>query len=98
MGKQPRSQPGAPMTLANMRSPGVRSLAVSCILYHHAARLDVDGYVDDATVPSRASHGVHLLRHYRLMRTPSCYRRERERSLSHRRKDRGPASLSKTRI
>jgi hypothetical protein len=31
------------MTLANMRSLGVRSLAVSCILCHHAARLDVDG-------------------------------------------------------
>jgi hypothetical protein len=40
------------MTLGNMRSIGVRSLAVSCILCHHAARLDVDGYADDATVPS----------------------------------------------
>jgi hypothetical protein len=40
------------MTLGNMRSLGVRSLAVSCILCHHAARLDVDGYTDDATVPS----------------------------------------------
>ena len=40
------------MTLGNMRSLGVRSLAVSCILCHHAARLDVDGYADDATLPS----------------------------------------------
>jgi hypothetical protein len=40
------------MTLANMRSLGVRSLAVTCDLCHHAARLDVDGYADDVTVPS----------------------------------------------
>jgi hypothetical protein len=40
------------MTLGNMRSLGVRSLAVSCILCHHAARLNVDGYTDGATVPS----------------------------------------------
>jgi hypothetical protein len=37
------------MTLASL---GVRSLAVSCKLCHHEARLDVDGYADDATVPS----------------------------------------------
>jgi hypothetical protein len=40
------------MTLGNMRRLGVRSLAVSCMLCHQAARLDVDGYADDATVPS----------------------------------------------
>jgi hypothetical protein len=49
MGKQSRSQPGPPMTLGNMRSLGVRSLAVSCMLCHHAVRLDVDGHADDAT-------------------------------------------------
>jgi hypothetical protein len=38
------------MTLATMRSLGVRSLAVSCMLCHHEARLGVDGYADDATV------------------------------------------------
>jgi hypothetical protein len=38
------------VTLANMRSLGVRSLAVSCMLCHHEARLGVDGYADDATV------------------------------------------------
>jgi hypothetical protein len=37
------------MTLGNMRSLGVRSLSVSCMLCHHAVRLDVDGYADDAT-------------------------------------------------
>jgi hypothetical protein len=40
------------MGMANMRSLSVRSLSVSCTLCHHAARLDVDGYADDATVPS----------------------------------------------
>ena len=40
------------MTLGNMRSLGVRTLAVSCIVCHPEARLDVDGYADDATVPS----------------------------------------------
>jgi hypothetical protein len=39
------------MTLANVRSLGVRSLAVSCMLCHHAARLDVDGYADAWTHP-----------------------------------------------
>ena len=40
------------MTLANMRALGVRSLAVSCFVCHHAARLDVDSYAHDVTVPS----------------------------------------------
>ena len=40
------------MTLGNMRELGVRSLAVSCSICHHAARLDVDSYPDDSTVPS----------------------------------------------
>jgi hypothetical protein len=32
------------MTFGNTRSLGVRSLAVSCILCHHASHLDVDDY------------------------------------------------------
>jgi hypothetical protein len=47
-----KTEPGPPMTLANMRSLGVRSLAVTCELCHHAVRLDVDSYVDDVPVPS----------------------------------------------
>jgi hypothetical protein len=35
-----------------MRSLRVPSLAVSCMLCHHAARLDVDGYDDSVTMPS----------------------------------------------
>jgi hypothetical protein len=38
------------MTLGNMRSLGVRSLAVSCELCRHAARLDVDSYSDEVLV------------------------------------------------
>jgi hypothetical protein len=38
------------MTLGNMRSHGVRSLAVSCDLCRHAARLDVDSYSDEVLV------------------------------------------------
>jgi hypothetical protein len=38
--------------IGNVRSLRVRSLAVSCILCHHAARLDVDGCADEAIVPS----------------------------------------------
>jgi hypothetical protein len=38
------------MSLGNMRSLGVRSLAVSCDLCRHEARLDVDSYPDDVLV------------------------------------------------
>ncbi len=43
-----------PMTLANMRQNGVRSLDVTCegYLCHHNATLDVSGYADDLTVPA----------------------------------------------
>jgi len=41
MTKRPRSPPGEPMGLANMRSLGIRSLAVTCELCHHAAVVDV---------------------------------------------------------
>jgi hypothetical protein len=40
-----------PMTLANMRESGVRSLAVTCHLCHHEALMNVDGYGDAVPVP-----------------------------------------------
>ena len=43
---------GPPMTLGNMRHHGVRSLAVSCHLCHHAAVLSVEPWPDAVTVPS----------------------------------------------
>ena len=36
------SLPGPPMTLGNMRSLGVRSVAVTCELCHHEAVLPAD--------------------------------------------------------
>ena len=42
---------GPPMTLANMRENGVRSLWVVCA-GHHEAVLNVDGYDEDVAVPS----------------------------------------------
>lgn len=42
---------GPPMTLANMRAQGVRSLDVTCELCHHAAVLSVDAWRDDVPVP-----------------------------------------------
>jgi hypothetical protein len=49
MAKRPRSPPGEPMTLGNMRANGVRSLDVSC----SATGADV-----------WAAHSVHSLRHH----------------------------------
>ena len=43
---------GPPMTLANMRHNGVRSLWVVCTVCHHEAVMNVDAYVDEVTVPS----------------------------------------------
>jgi hypothetical protein len=50
----PRKQAyrGPPMTLANMRANGVRSLAVRCELCHHEAVMNVDAYDEATTVPS----------------------------------------------
>jgi len=42
--------PGPPMTLGNMRSLGVRSLDVSCVVCHHEAILPADGWPDAALV------------------------------------------------
>ena len=50
--KQTRQEPGPPMTLGNMRSLGVRSLAVSCTLCHHAAVLSAESCPDHVPVPT----------------------------------------------
>ena len=44
-----------PMTLANMRMNGVRSLAVLCRKCHHEAVINVDSYDAFLTVPSFGS-------------------------------------------
>jgi hypothetical protein len=43
-----------PLTLANMRANGVRSLAITCgaLRCHHRGVLDVSPYPDDVAVPS----------------------------------------------
>jgi len=43
---------GPPMTLANMRAQGVRSLWVVCDLCDHEAVLNVDDYGDAVPVPA----------------------------------------------
>jgi hypothetical protein len=45
------AEPILPMTLGNMRSLGVRSIAVTCELCHHAAVLSVEPWHDDVPVP-----------------------------------------------
>jgi hypothetical protein len=42
MSTRPRSQAGLPMTLANMRANGVRSLDVCCSQCHHRAIMSAD--------------------------------------------------------
>ncbi len=44
------SPPGPPMTLGNMRSLGVRLLAVTCELCHHEAVLPADRWPDEVLV------------------------------------------------
>jgi hypothetical protein len=43
---------GPPMTLANMRANGVRSLSVTCELCHHEALMNVDAFDDAVAVPA----------------------------------------------
>jgi hypothetical protein len=49
---------GPPMTLANTRAQGVRSLWVVCDLCHHDAVLNVDRFGDDVSVPAFGSRMV----------------------------------------
>jgi hypothetical protein len=53
-GKPPRSEPGPPMTLANMRANDVRRLIASCLApyCHHSAIIDADAYDGALTVKS----------------------------------------------
>jgi hypothetical protein len=48
----PNRYRGPPMTLANMRDNGVRSLRVVCPLCHHEAVVNVDGFGPDVPVPA----------------------------------------------
>jgi hypothetical protein len=43
---------GPPMTLANMRKHGVRSLSIACHLCHHQVVMNVDAFGDAVPVPS----------------------------------------------
>jgi hypothetical protein len=46
------NEPIEPMTLANMRANGVRSLHVSCWQCHHRAILSAGPWSDDVPVPT----------------------------------------------
>jgi hypothetical protein len=48
----PTRYTGPSMDLANMRSLGVRSVAVTCDLCHHAAVMNVDRFGDTVPVPA----------------------------------------------
>jgi hypothetical protein len=43
---------GPPMTLANMRENGVRSLSVTCEVCHHEAQMNADAFGDAMPVPA----------------------------------------------
>jgi hypothetical protein len=49
---------GPPMTLANMRANGGRSLAIRCDLCHHEAVINVDRFGEDVPVPTFRSRMV----------------------------------------
>jgi hypothetical protein len=61
----PNRYRGPPMTLANMRENGVRSLSVTCKLCHHEAVMNVDAFDDAVPVPA---DGLYRLRDYRRIR------------------------------
>jgi hypothetical protein len=44
------AEPIVPMTLGNMRRLGVRSLAISCSICHHAAVMSAEPWPDDVPV------------------------------------------------
>jgi hypothetical protein len=46
------AEPIVPMTLGNMRRLGVRSIAVSCLVCHHAAVMSTEAWPDDVPVPA----------------------------------------------
>ena len=46
------NDPIQPMTLGNMRSNGVHSLAVSCHLCHHEAVINAAAWSDELPVPN----------------------------------------------
>jgi hypothetical protein len=50
--RRPERYRGPPMTLANMRAQGVRSLSVSCWLCHHGAVLIADRWPNYLPLPS----------------------------------------------
>ena len=56
--KRRGSYRGPPMTLANMRAQGVRSLSVSCWLCHHGAVLIADRWSDEVQLPSLGTRMV----------------------------------------
>ena len=66
-------QSQTPMTLGNMRTNGVRTLAVYCggRGCHRQAVLDVSGYVDDVPVPAFGPQKIRL----NWGRAKSCRRR-----------------------
>lgn len=62
------SLPGPPMTLGNMRSLGVRSLALICELCHHKAVLPADRWSDAVFVRAFRPRIVHRFRYRRRRR------------------------------
>jgi hypothetical protein len=50
--RRPASYRAPPMTLANMREHGVRSLSVACHLCHHHAVMNIDAFGDAVPVPA----------------------------------------------
>jgi hypothetical protein len=48
----PQGYRGPPMTLANMRKNGVRSLKVTCNICHHSALINVDDFAESLAVPA----------------------------------------------
>jgi hypothetical protein len=49
---------GPPMTLANMRTNGVRSLSVTCELCHHESVMNADAFEASTPVPAFRSRMV----------------------------------------
>jgi hypothetical protein len=68
-----------PMTLANMRDNGVRSLSVTCDLCSRGALLNVDAFRQcDAGSRLRPAHGLHDWRDRRRIREAQSWSTDRE--------------------